>query len=147
MGLNDLTVENNVVYDWGAGLLLNSNLVPGGTGLTAVNGLVVDNNSIQRTQTATVLSVGGQFDPTEEAFSGNRYDSAAGSPTVSVSGSPTTYATWMPAARLEDRSRASPTPTPRERPGVTPPVSASDRPTRRTSPPPEANPNKPGGPT
>ena len=39
VGINDLTIEKNIVYDWYSALGLNAGLVPGGVGATALNGL------------------------------------------------------------------------------------------------------------
>jgi hypothetical protein len=47
VGLNDLTISGNVVYDWARGLSLMPGLVPGGKGLYAYNRVTITNNIFQ----------------------------------------------------------------------------------------------------
>jgi hypothetical protein len=47
VGLNDLTISGNVVYDWARGLSLMPGLVPGGKGLYAYNRVTIANNIFQ----------------------------------------------------------------------------------------------------
>src|SRR4051812_37236858 len=47
VGLNDLTISGNVVYDWARGLSLMPGLVPGGKGLYAYNRVTITNNVFQ----------------------------------------------------------------------------------------------------
>jgi hypothetical protein len=73
VGINDLTIEKNVIYGWGQALYTNANLIPGSVGFTALNGLVVRGNDFQRTTDTQIITHLGVFDPAYEQFSGNRY--------------------------------------------------------------------------
>jgi hypothetical protein len=94
VGINDLTIDGNVVYNWTRALNLVSGLVPGGTGAQSVNGLTVTNNLFQRTQNTKLLSAGPSFMPSTEVFTGNCYDSSAGAPYVNSGGIVKPWTTW-----------------------------------------------------
>jgi hypothetical protein len=96
VGVNDLTIENNVVHDWSYGLYINNALVPGGTGGTALTNVTIRNNDFQRVQSRTVLYVGDDFTSTQIRLSGNRYNSAAGAVLVNTGGSAVAWTTWAP---------------------------------------------------
>ncbi|MGE5609496.1 MAG: fibronectin type III domain-containing protein [Bacillota bacterium] len=75
VGINNLTISDNVVYGWAKNLVISSSLVPGGTGRYALNNLVVRNNYFQAVRGALIIDHG----PTslmQSAFSGNQYSSA-----------------------------------------------------------------------
>ena len=72
VGINDLTIQNNIVDDWHGGIRIDGGLVPGGTGPTAINNVKIINNSFTSV-TGSILSVGGALNPSEEVWSGNRY--------------------------------------------------------------------------
>jgi hypothetical protein len=74
-GLNDLTIESNVVYNWYRACYLNPALVPGGTGPQSLNGLVVQNNDFQHLTASTYSAIIHEpaFSTLHERFSGNRY--------------------------------------------------------------------------
>jgi hypothetical protein len=69
-------------------------MVPGGSGAKSVNRLRVSGNAIQRTVHGAVLWAGSTFNKTHEIFSGNRYDSAAGTANVGMAGKYTPWTTW-----------------------------------------------------
>jgi len=73
VGINDLTIRDNVVYDWYRAVTTNSGLVPGGTGYNALNGLVVTNNDVQEVSAAQLVSHGGPYKSTAERWDANRY--------------------------------------------------------------------------
>jgi hypothetical protein len=72
VGINDLTIQNNIVDDWHGGIRIDGGLVPGGTGPKAINRVKIINNSFTNV-TGSILSVGGALDPKQEVWSGNRY--------------------------------------------------------------------------
>lgn len=74
VGINDLTLEGNVVYRWNAGLQINNDLVPGAAASPrALNGLLVRNNDFQRLYANRIISQGQEYDAAAERFQGNRY--------------------------------------------------------------------------
>ena len=72
VGINDLTIQNNIVDDWHGGVRIDGGLIPGGTGPKAINNVKIINNSFSN-MTGSILSVGGALNPQEEVWSGNRY--------------------------------------------------------------------------
>jgi hypothetical protein len=72
VGINDLTIQNNIVDDWHGGIRIDGGLIPGGTGPKAINNVKIINNSFTNV-TGSILSVGGPLNPQEEVWSGNRY--------------------------------------------------------------------------
>ena len=96
-GLNDVQVRDNVVYDWGRGLTFANDLVPGGTGLKAVNRVTIADNDFQQLKTPYVLFPGDGYRAGNVTFAGNRYDTASGTPTVSsISGPSLPWTRWAP---------------------------------------------------
>jgi hypothetical protein len=96
VGINDLTIDNNIVSGWASALYTNQNLVPGGTGPTALNNLTVRDNDFQRTTDPQIFTLLGGIDPLQEHFSGNRYYSAtADSNWFSVARTPISFAGWQ----------------------------------------------------
>ncbi|HEX8522684.1 MAG TPA: right-handed parallel beta-helix repeat-containing protein [Tepidisphaeraceae bacterium] len=74
VGVNDLLIENNIVYKWFKGLHIDSSLYSGGAGQNALSDLVVRNNDFQRMFANQMITSGSDIDPKEEKFSSNRYD-------------------------------------------------------------------------
>ena len=103
VGVNDLTIEGNVIYDWTNGLHISNGLVPGGTGGTTLNDVTIRNNDFQRIQSQTVLYVGNDFTSSEIRVSGNRYNSAAGPALVNTGGPATTWAAWAAGRDFDSR--------------------------------------------
>ena len=101
-GLNDLTIEGNVVYNWYRALWLNSDLVPGGTGPKSLNGLVVQNNDFQHMTANTYSAIihGPAFSSLKEQFSGNHYWPA----TFYLAGANKTLSQWQ--AEVEATAQA-----------------------------------------
>ena len=84
VGINDLTIQNNVVYGWTKGITTNAGLVDGATGRNGVNNLVVRNNDFQQTALTPVVEHNNAYSATGESWSNNRYNSVK--PDVSGSG-------------------------------------------------------------
>ncbi len=74
VGINDLTLTDNVVYNWAQGVSIAPNITPGTTGLYGLNHLAVANNDFQDISTAHIVQDLGPLDNSQEAFSGNTYN-------------------------------------------------------------------------
>ncbi len=73
VGLNNVTVADNVIHGWNAGLSLSA-FTDGGTGLASLNGLKVTGNQVQDVATFGVLHANA-YSASAEAWSGNTYSS------------------------------------------------------------------------
>jgi hypothetical protein len=73
VGVNDLTVESNIVYKWYKGLSVDPSLYSGGIGPHALSNLTVRNNDFQRVYQKQMIMHGADLDPRTEKFEGNRY--------------------------------------------------------------------------
>jgi PKD domain len=98
-GINDLIIEDNVVYKWARAISIKAGLIPGGTGERALNNLVVRDNEFQKTiaQPGAMVDHLTPYSPTEELWSGNYYSS--GTPDTNwfrmENYAPMTWATWQ----------------------------------------------------
>jgi hypothetical protein len=70
VGINDLTIQNNSIYNWHGGVRIDGGFVPGGKGPTAINRVKIINNTFQL-MTGSILSVGGALVSSQETWSGN----------------------------------------------------------------------------
>ncbi|HEX8915020.1 MAG TPA: hypothetical protein VF796_21890 [Humisphaera sp.] len=104
VGINDLSIDHNVVYGWSKGLYINDSLVPGGTGQYALNRVTIANNDFQRLQSQYALHVGTNFSASQVFLSGNRYDTAAAGGVMVGVGSSTSVAWSSWAAGRETGS-------------------------------------------
>lgn len=77
-GLNDLTVQGNIVYRWSKGLRIDSQFAPGGAGRFALNRVTVRGNDLQQVINERLVAHESPVDPTQEKWSGNRYDATPG---------------------------------------------------------------------
>ena len=75
-GLNDLTIKDNVVYNWYRGLWVNPAMKNGGTGKNVVNNLTIENNDFQEIQNSNIVYHGTGVNAATETVSGNRYQTA-----------------------------------------------------------------------
>ena len=75
VGINNLTLENNVVYRWTQSLGLDDNLRPGGSGYTSLNNLTVRGNEFQyaNKEFHKLISHRMPVNRGEEFWSNNRY--------------------------------------------------------------------------
>jgi hypothetical protein len=76
VGINNLTIEGNIVYDWTAGLSIESGMQPGGTGARALNHLAIRNNSFDRITGSEVFEQGTALNRAQESLSENTFSSA-----------------------------------------------------------------------
>ncbi len=72
VGINDLTIENNVINGWRWGIQLDGRFVPGATGLYALNGLTISHNDFVN-GTVSLVRQDGAFAASAESWSGDRY--------------------------------------------------------------------------
>ena len=97
VGLNDLTVENNVINGWYVGIETDTSFVDGGTGLYALNNLKVLNNEVVNSSSKLVRH-DGAYSAAQEQWSGNQYYDTGLSPTnsswFSVQGNALTFSQW-----------------------------------------------------
>src|SRR5205814_466577 len=75
VGINDLTLQNNVVWGWTKGLTINAGMVDGATSRNGINGLLVANNDFQNAAATPVLEHGNFYVPGYETWRNNRYNS------------------------------------------------------------------------
>lgn len=73
VGINDLTIQNNVINGWNSAIWISAKALPGGTGQYALNGLVVKNNDFQNLLSGQIVNLGPAYNAQAEQFSGNRY--------------------------------------------------------------------------
>ena len=79
VGINDLTVQGNIVYRWSKGLRFDGQFVPGGAGRFGLNRLTVRGNDFQQLANERLLAHDSPIDAAQEHWSANRYDARAGS--------------------------------------------------------------------
>jgi hypothetical protein len=104
VGINDLTLEGNIVYRWQEGLEISEALVPGQAGQNGLNGLIVRNNDFQRLFSNRLIEQGREIDLSAERFSGNRYFSSGSSTQWFRKGGKTaSWDTWN--AKVDKTSR------------------------------------------
>jgi hypothetical protein len=73
VGVNDLTIENNIIYKWDKGLSIDPALYSGGTGQNSLSNLIIRNNDFQNIYTGQMIISGADADPRQEHFGGNHY--------------------------------------------------------------------------
>ena len=78
-GINDLTVQGNIVYRWSKGLRFDGQFVPGAGGRFGLNRLTVRGNDFQQVINERLLAHESPIDAAQERWSDNRYDARAGS--------------------------------------------------------------------
>ena len=91
VGINDLTIRENVVYEWSRGLTIMEDFRPG-RGQKGVSRLSVRDNDFQELETPFVLHVPGAFGG--GIFSGNEYHASGGTPHVSSEGRSIRWTDW-----------------------------------------------------
>ena len=72
VGINDVIIQSNVFNGWFRAIQTDGGLVPGGSGLAALNRVFIRNNEFQATS-GIVVRHDGPFDPTNETWQQNRY--------------------------------------------------------------------------
>jgi hypothetical protein len=100
VGINDLTIQNNIANGFRIGIQTDGRFVPGGTGLYALNDLKVLNNDFINNSTQEVRH-DGTFSSSQESWSGDRFYDAVLSQSAWVTlgqgsgtGQPLAFSTW-----------------------------------------------------
>ncbi|HSV13481.1 MAG TPA: hypothetical protein VLI90_04435, partial [Tepidisphaeraceae bacterium] len=76
VGLNDVTLQNNIEYGWYRGMMIDGRFSPGGSGLYALNNLNIRNNDFIGS-TNRLIRQDGRFVREQEHWAGNRYYTSA----------------------------------------------------------------------
>jgi hypothetical protein len=108
VGINNLTIENNIVNKWYMGMELSGSLKMGGSGYTGVHNLVVRNNQFQNvdSQWNRIISHSGSMNSTYEHWSGNKYyDNSTNSQWFFQGTSTVSLSSWK--SKLESTAVAS----------------------------------------
>jgi hypothetical protein len=92
-GINDLTVENNIIYKWNTGLSMMGSMSANGGGLTGFNDLTFKNNDFINLHNNRFVNHSASFSSSEEKWSGNNYyDENGGS--SSIDGQGYSFSKW-----------------------------------------------------
>ncbi len=112
VGINDLTIEDNLAYGWYKGLSISAAFVPGGSGKLGLNGLAVRNNDFQQLTASAAAAVqhNAAFLVSAEQFSGNRYSTSGANPAdpsggFSIQGATKTLNQWQ--ATIEPTAKST----------------------------------------
>ena len=99
VGINDLTLDGNLIYAWYRGIYINSAYTVGTSGFKGINNLVVKNNDLQRQFAGAIVEHGPAFNSASESWTNNRYDSSltesSSSKWFKVGSSQVSAATWQ----------------------------------------------------
>jgi hypothetical protein len=95
VGVNDLTIQGNIVYRWQQGLSMQSDMRPGASGTSGYHHLVVKQNEFSKILDNPVISHPAEFNGGQERWSGNLYDGGdAESKMLRVAGRSLTVDAW-----------------------------------------------------
>jgi hypothetical protein len=105
VGINDLTIEDNIVFNWREGMSLAPTLQPGVKGPKGLNGLVVRDNDFQSPTSSRIVNHASPFDASAERWSNNRYfDDSASSGWFTVGTTKTSMDAWK--SKVEPSAKA-----------------------------------------
>lgn len=106
-GLNDLTIEDNVVYRWNRAINSMGGMVPGSTGYRGINDLVVRDNEFSAVLSERMISHAQPYSRAEESWSNNNYFDADSSSSAwfTVNGQAYSLSKWR--AEVEPTARSS----------------------------------------
>jgi hypothetical protein len=95
-GLNDVTVQGNIVYRWSKGLRFDESFVPGGAGRFGLNRVTIRGNDFQQLIADRLVAHMAPLDMTQEKWLGNRYDGdAADASAVDLAGKAMALGRWI----------------------------------------------------
>jgi hypothetical protein len=77
VGINDLTISQNIVYNWSAGFVVTGGQTPGGTGIKAFNDVTIASNEFENLTGPPVENHQANYS-TQEHVSGNTYNNTKG---------------------------------------------------------------------
>ncbi|MDQ3439869.1 MAG: hypothetical protein M3478_05915, partial [Planctomycetota bacterium] len=97
VGINDLTIRDNIVYDWQSSFNMPTAFVLGGSGNTGVNNMRVEGNDFQNAAIARLVRHGPGVNRSELAFANNRYTNSASSSSswFQIGSTTTSMSTWI----------------------------------------------------
>jgi hypothetical protein len=99
VGINDLTIQNNIVYGWTRGVYINPGFNLGGTGRWGFKNVQWLNNEFQQVNATPIINHGPNLKAGVETWNGNRYDiqgaDNANTQYYLVKGSSLTLAQWQ----------------------------------------------------
>ena len=94
-GLNDLTLQGNIVYKWYQGLSTSADFVPGGTGQVSLNNLTVRGNDFETLADSRIILQNHAYSAAEEHWSENTYwDDSPASGWFSMRGTLRSFDYW-----------------------------------------------------
>ncbi len=93
VGTNDVTVSNNIVYDWGYGFEISRYFVPGGSGHTGWKNVKFLNNQFQSTKSG-VMNIQKITKNSQTTWQGNQYNGGDQSKWFNVADVTTSFSTW-----------------------------------------------------
>ncbi len=94
VGVNDLTIQGNIINDWFRAITTDASFVNGGTGVTGFNRVTIRNNDFQLS-TNYLIRQNHPYDATEETWSGNNYyNMDAGGKWFVIGSHPMTFSEW-----------------------------------------------------
>ena len=91
VGLNDLNIEHNIIYDWYRGVYVDGGFKPGGTGLQALNNVNIRDNDFQEIAGPVVQSPAA-VDSTQLHWANNDYSVDA--PSSLIAQKRVTFSQW-----------------------------------------------------
>jgi hypothetical protein len=96
VGINNLTIQNNIVYKWYESLGTSSGLQNGGSGVRAYNNVDYLDNQFQLTGNTRMISHGQPYSGAVESWSGNSYyTNKSPSGWFTVNGSRMSFNAWQ----------------------------------------------------
>jgi hypothetical protein len=107
VGINNLNIEGNIVYDWTAGLSVEAGMQPGGTGATALNHLAIRNNAFDHITGPDIFEQKAPLNASQESLSNNTFSSATSKVPAGRLGAQATTQPFIDAARSAATYNAS----------------------------------------
>ncbi len=99
VGINDLTLQDNIVYGWTQGVYINPALANGGTGRYALDDVSFLNNDFQQVAATPIVEHGTAYDAAVETWRGNRYSitgtATSSTPYFQLQNNSMTLAQWQ----------------------------------------------------
>jgi hypothetical protein len=96
VGINDLTVEDNIAYRWHQGFYTAASFVNGGTGLTGYKNVTIRDNDVQQIAATRMARHEHAFSAAQGNWAGNRYADSdlAASNWFQLSGAMVSFDSW-----------------------------------------------------
>ena len=108
VGINDLTITDNTVYNWAQGVSIASNITPGTSGLYGLNDVTISKNDFQDISAGPIVIDLAPLSTSEETFSGNTYNSStAQSKWMNTDGKAVSWVQHGPAPMRQNAIKAA----------------------------------------